>query len=148
MCQMVGQMADAAVAAGTCDPAFAHAAHAVDFFWARPWNPNGANNLSKPECLARQREWNGAVDSYIASGRDARPRLEIERAAKVAWSGGPMLHPCANAECGKVESAVGEFSACGKCKKARYHSQQCQKAGPSAHHAVWRTTKHSFPFET
>ena len=126
MCQMVGQMADAAVAAGTCDPAFAHAAHAVDFFWARP-------------C---------AVDSYIASGRDARPRLEIERAAKVAWSGGPMLHPCANAECGKVESAVGEFSACGKCKKARYHSQQCQKAGPSAHHAVWRTTKHSFPFET
>ena len=42
-----------------------------------------------------------------ARAADMRPAAEIEAAAKISWTGGPLYTPCCNAACAKVEATPG-----------------------------------------
>ena len=59
--------------------------------------------------------FNAAVDTYVAAGVDGRSALEIECAAKIGPSGGPLLYRCAT--CGApMAEARGRISWCPGCK--------------------------------
>ncbi|PRW44236.1 Sodium hydrogen exchanger 7 [Chlorella sorokiniana] len=94
--------------AGLLDPVFHYAADKMDF------------------------EVNTAVDEYTALGTDARPALEIERAAKIAADGGPLFRRCA--ACGSYEETHGQYKACSACKAVRYCGTDCQAAHWKAGH--------------
>ena len=55
-----------------------------------------------------------------------RSALEIEVAAKISWTGGPLYTTCCNPVCEKVETTPYEFALCSKCKQSRFCSKECQ----------------------
>ncbi|KAF9054810.1 hypothetical protein BJ165DRAFT_1440906 [Panaeolus papilionaceus] len=75
---------------------------------------------------SHQDEWNRAIDEYIGTGRDPRPRTTIETHAKVGHWNGVYLRDCEN--CKKREYKFGEFKICERCKIAPYCSRLCQTA--------------------
>lgn len=65
-------------------------------------------------------EWNAAVDKYINSGVDPRPRSSIEAAAKIGISLGAMYRKCQADGCDKVEGRdIEKMSTCSRCKVVR-----------------------------
>ncbi|KAJ7784435.1 hypothetical protein B0H16DRAFT_1402350 [Mycena metata] len=85
----------------------------------------------------KRREWNAAVDKYIESGVDSRPRSDIEAAAKIGISLGAMLRVCEADSCDKVEGRdMDKVLTCARCKMTFYCSPQCQKTDWSAHKPV------------
>ena len=56
--------------------------------------------------------WNEAVDKYIEVSGDPRPRLHIERAAKVGPHGGPLYRHCEAEDCERVEGRDVETLKC------------------------------------
>jgi ankyrin repeat protein len=112
-----------------CDPAYAWATMRCDFYAAKPF-ALFHRQLPKGEKEKRQAEWNELIDRYIAErpGGDRRPALEIEKATKVSWRGGPLYHQCGSPACDKVEGAPGDFACCSACKVTRYCSKACAKA--------------------
>ena len=44
-------------------------------------------------------KWNALVDEYIATGKDKRPRFEIERLSKIGSHGGPLDRQCEAVSC-------------------------------------------------
>lgn len=62
-------------------------------------------------------EWNGAVDRYIATKKDPRPRFDIELEAKIGPHGGPLYRECEAEDCDRVECRdVEKLKCCGSCK--------------------------------
>ena len=114
------------VAAGACDAAYAGAAASSEFLHARPWRLDG---LGRAEMERRRDAWNAAVDAH-GGGRDP---LEVARAAKVDWHGGPLHARCGNPGCGAVEATPGAFARCARCVVA-YCGRACQKAAWKPHH--------------
>ncbi|KAK7063879.1 hypothetical protein R3P38DRAFT_15964 [Favolaschia claudopus] len=111
------------------DPAFTFAYFETKCY---PW-PQG-RATSKFECRQKQKEWNVAVDKYIASGSDPRQRFEIERAAKVGVSLGAMIRVCEAKGCDKIEGRdIEKIATCGRCKISFYCGQACQKAAWPEH---------------
>lgn len=122
---------------GEVDPAWAWAMGECDFIFPLPWAQT-QRSLSKGEMELRASEWNALVDRYVAerprmplpsswAGRDRRPPLEVERASKVSWTGGPLFYACGCPGCPKLEEAPKAFKNCSRCKVARYCSPACQK---------------------
>ena len=57
------------------------------------------------------------MDEYIILGKDPRPRLDIELAAKIGLHGGPLYRRCESRDCNKVEGRdVDKMKCCAKCK--------------------------------
>jgi hypothetical protein len=94
-------------------------------------------------CTRRARqgaEWACDARQYIAGAKDDEPlepdgrenrsdlrsALEIEVAAKISWTGGPLYTSCCNPGCARVEAVPYEFALCSKCKQSRFCSKQCQ----------------------
>jgi hypothetical protein len=67
---------------------------------------------------AYQLNWNTAIDEYIDSGVDPRPKAEIERQAKIGTWGGAFIRECENQRCVKLEtdSGVDKMMQCSGCK--------------------------------
>ncbi|EEB96838.1 hypothetical protein MPER_03951 [Moniliophthora perniciosa FA553] len=104
------------------DEAFWYALDKVDFF-PRPWE----KQLSKIECRKRMTEWNDAVEEYITTQRDPRPRIHIEVEAKIGMDGGPLYKSCYAENCGKAEKRdVESLRRCGGCELVWYCSKECQ----------------------
>ncbi|KAJ7505122.1 hypothetical protein B0H11DRAFT_1851247 [Mycena galericulata] len=100
-----------------------------------PWPQ--ARTRSKHESRQIQKAWNDAVDKYIASGIDPRPRFEIEAAAKIGISLGAMIRVCEAIGCDRVEgSDVEKVSVCGRCKMTFYCGATCQKLHWPVHKKV------------
>ncbi|KAJ7175973.1 hypothetical protein C8R46DRAFT_1080233 [Mycena filopes] len=117
------------------DPAFKFAYFAAGFLAA----PRGRSS-SKHWCRQKQKEWNAAVDKYIASGVDSRPRSDIEAAAKIGISHGAMLLACEAEGCDKVEGRDTEkMLRCARCKMTFYCSATCQKLDWPTHKRVCGT---------
>lgn len=73
--------------------------------------------MTRARLEAMQRLWNSLVDEYISEGTDARPRQEIERAAKIGPGNGALIRVCEAADCNKVEKIdVDILKKCSKCK--------------------------------
>ena len=133
--KMYGMFLPALVESGECDPAFAYATNKSDFMHARPWRGLG-RNLEKGEMELRGKEWNASIDEYAAkrpvipglSEPDVRPLVDIERCAKVCWTGGALYATCSNPPCGKMEKNPGDFKMCSKCKMAKFCTPACAKA--------------------
>ncbi|KAJ6559057.1 hypothetical protein DFH09DRAFT_921755 [Mycena vulgaris] len=114
------------------DPAFSFAMRRLKSFISL--RPQGRSS-SKHWCRQKQKEWNAAVDKYIASGTDSRPRSDIEEAAKVGISLGAMYRACEADGCDKVEGrGIEKVSTCARCKMTFYCGSTCQKLH-------WRTHK-------
>ncbi|KAJ7695939.1 hypothetical protein B0H17DRAFT_1131132 [Mycena rosella] len=112
------------------DPAFTFAYFETKYFPS----PQGRSS-SKHWCRQKQKEWNAAVDKYIESGVDSRPRSEIEEAAKIGISLGAMYRACEADGCDKVEGRdIEKMLTCARCKMTFYCGAACQKAH-------WRTHK-------
>lgn len=111
------------------DPAYVWATKRCDFYHARPFSTT-SRSLPKGEKLKRQQEWNELIDQYIQQrpGDDQRLALEIEKANKVSWRGGPLFHRCGNPACRNVEDTPQQFNCCSACKVTRYCSKACAKA--------------------
>lgn len=61
--------------------------------------------------------WNAFVDQYIELGIDERPRIEIERAAKIGLAHGPLHRRCDNPLCAKMAGRDGvTLRECARCK--------------------------------
>jgi hypothetical protein len=126
------EMADDLLANGLMDPAFAYALKQLEF---TP-KPQGLK-LSKRDCREYMEEWNPVIDEYISSGRDQRPRDEIERAAKIGLSNGALYRRCEGANCDKVEGKNLQKSlCCSRCKMSIYCSTTCQKSAWKSHKSV------------
>jgi len=65
-----------------------------------------------------QLTWNAAIDEYINSGVDPRPKAEIERQAKVGTWGGAFIRQCESEECENLETdpRVAKMMQCSGCK--------------------------------
>jgi len=68
-----------------------------------------------------QLTWNAAIDEYINSGVDPRPKAEIERQAKVGTWGGAFIRQCESEECENLETdpRVAKMMQCSGCKIVR-----------------------------
>ncbi|KAJ7025353.1 hypothetical protein C8F04DRAFT_1010003 [Mycena alexandri] len=118
------------------DPAFKFAHSETNFFPV----PQGRTS-SKHWCRQKQKEWNAAVDKYIESGVDSRPRSDIEAAAKIGISLGAILRVCEADGCDKVEGReIDKVLTCARCKMTFYCSPKCQKLHWSAHKPVCGTS--------
>lgn len=62
--------------------------------------------------------WNAAIDEYINSGVDSRPKAEIERQAKVGTWGGAFVRQCESEVCENLETdpGVAKMMQCSGCK--------------------------------
>ncbi|KAJ6520225.1 hypothetical protein C8R45DRAFT_53599 [Mycena sanguinolenta] len=119
------------------DPAFRFAYSETKYF---PF-PQGRSS-SKHYCRQQQKEWNSAVDKYIASGADSRPRFEIESAAKIGISLGALHRVCEADGCEKVEGRdIEKVSTCSRCKMTFYCGSTCQKAHWPAHKSICGTAE-------
>ncbi|KAF9061258.1 hypothetical protein BDP27DRAFT_1338391 [Rhodocollybia butyracea] len=119
------------------DPAFAWTYLQLHFFPS----PQGRSS-SKKWCLTRQREWNSMVDKYIALGKDPRSNLDIECAAKVGHSLGPLNRTCEALGCGKIEGKdVKKVLTCSKCQMTYYCSPGCQKLSWKEHKKLCGTVQ-------
>ncbi|KAJ7486061.1 hypothetical protein B0H11DRAFT_2016794 [Mycena galericulata] len=106
------------------DPAFSFAYTQTAHL---PW-PQARGRNNEDECRRIQKEWNEAVDRYIAIGVDPRPRAEIEAGAKISISLGPLVRICEADNCLKVEGRnMQKVSMCGRCKMTFYCGATCQK---------------------
>ncbi|KAJ7442658.1 hypothetical protein FB451DRAFT_1105628 [Mycena latifolia] len=120
----------------TADPAFSFAYFQTEFL---PW-PQGRSISSKYDCRQKQNTWNAAVDKYIASGEDSRPRFEIEVAAKIGTSLGPLFRACEAEGCNKLEGRdIEKVSTCARCKMTFYCGPTCQKLHWSTHKQICGT---------
>jgi hypothetical protein len=146
--QFMRSMIGPLVTSRQCDPAYAYAAVRSAFMVARPWRNEGTNVMPRAEMDRRQKVWNALVDEYIEGAKDDEPlqidgrenredlrsRAEIEVAAKISWTGGPLYTTCCNPGCRKVESTPYEFALCSKCKQSRFCSKECLQAAWKTHH--------------
>ena len=122
---------------GACHPAFAFAAERCDFHFPRPWRNNNQPILPKVEMEKRQQEWNDLVDAYTAThmhSADAPVLHDVEVAATISWTGGPLYNTCGYQGCTKLESLPSEFMLCSKCKQTRSCSRKCFKKSWRAQH--------------
>ncbi|KAL4858921.1 hypothetical protein ACK3TF_001293 [Chlorella vulgaris] len=116
---------------GLMDPAFYHALGQVDFL------PDGhyqQDSITLEDQQRRMEVFNSAVDSYIAAGVDRRSMLEIECAAKIGLSGGPLYYRCAT--CGNPMSERMRPSWCAGCKATPFCSQDCLRVLYAQHRGV------------
>ncbi|KAK7032245.1 hypothetical protein VNI00_013203 [Paramarasmius palmivorus] len=112
------------------DPAYWYALDKVDFF-PQPWE----GQLSKVEAHKRMEEWNTAVDEYISTVHDYRPRIDIEIASKIGMNGGPLYKRCQADDCNKAEKRdLEKLLRCGSCEATWYCSKECQKKGWNGGH--------------
>lgn len=114
------------IATKKIDLAFLHALRKSDFGCCRPWRNHPGRVLDKGEMEKRRDEWNAWVDEYIGLKEDARSTIEIEKAAKVGWAGGPLFARCGG--CGVIEGEPSTFERCSACKAVAYCSKSCQKS--------------------
>jgi len=114
-------------APSACHPAFVYAAEHSGFS-AQPWRKDNRATLSREEMETRQKTWNALVDQYIAvnqSTLDVTEACEVERAAKIFWTGGPLYNRCGHQSCGKMERQPSTFMLCSKCRQTRFCSSAC-----------------------
>lgn len=65
-------------------------------------------------------DWNERIDNYIASGVDRREALDIEIAAKVGDTGGPLWKRCD--QCKKQSGPESfELKRCGGCHLVSFY---------------------------
>ncbi|KAL4072080.1 hypothetical protein J3A83DRAFT_4390475 [Scleroderma citrinum] len=82
------------------------------------------------------RTHNGAEDAqdYLFLTQDVWMKDDVW-----AWANGTpeaknnVLKPCANGECGAIETKVAQFKRCGACKQVVYCSQTCQRGDWKTH---------------
>ena len=73
--------------------------------------------MSKVEAHKRMEEWNTAVDEYISTVHDYRPRIDIEIASKIGMNGGPLYKRCQADDCNKAEKRdLEKLLRCGSCE--------------------------------
>jgi len=111
---------------GHLDPAFYYATQ-NDFF-PRHWG----HLMDLREAKIRTKEWNTAVEKYIASSEDKRPADVIKKASMIGDSGGPLYVQCN--VCRRYDKDIHiQFKYCGACKKKAYCSKECQQADWKEH---------------
>ncbi|KAL4065599.1 hypothetical protein V8B97DRAFT_1919737 [Scleroderma yunnanense] len=93
--------------------------------------------MDKPRGLNMMpRTHNGAEDAqdYLFLTQDVWMKDDVW-----AWANGTpeaknnVLKPCANGECGAIETKVAQFKRCGACKQVVYCSQTCQRGDWKTH---------------
>eukprot|EP00887_Chlorella_sp_A99_P004904 scaffold4.g4904.t1 len=124
-------IAQALLEGGLMDPAFYHALGQVDFL---PDGQYQQDSITLEDQQRRMEAFNAAVDSYIAAGVDARSMIEIECAAKIGLTGGPLFYRCAT--CGNPMSDRMRPSWCAGCKATPFCSQECHRVLYAQHRAV------------
>ena len=73
--------------------------------------------ISSLDGQARTKEWNTAIDAYIAEASDGRSTFEIELGAKVDSHGGPLYKRCEAEDCTATEGReVEKMKCCSGCK--------------------------------
>ncbi|EPQ56125.1 hypothetical protein GLOTRDRAFT_137956 [Gloeophyllum trabeum ATCC 11539] len=120
---------------GVVDPAFAYAMPKTQMLPL----PKGRSFCSKQDGTELATAWNAAVDAYIVEVTDARPRAEIERAAKINTYCGALFRRCEGAGCGRLEGrdverlklieGVGKAVYCGRACQAsawKKHKEACE----------------------
>ncbi|KAJ3926901.1 MAG: hypothetical protein NXY57DRAFT_904830, partial [Lentinula lateritia] len=101
---------------------------------------NFHHEMIQKACDEDKNKWNSAVDRYIASSSDLRPRLDIECAAKIGHSLGPRHKVCEAPGCGKAEGKdLKEVLACSRCKMTYYCGWKCQKTSWEEHRKICKT---------
>ncbi|TDL24191.1 hypothetical protein BD410DRAFT_838248 [Rickenella mellea] len=124
---------DSVVQRNLIDPAFAYAVKSVG--WVP--KPLGGPVYSKTQMEFRAGLFNDFVDEYIGQGTDKRPKLEIERAAKMRPSCGALYKVCEAKQCDLQEGGdIAPFKRCGKCRLTFYCSSDCQKADWKHHKKI------------
>ncbi|EPQ56132.1 hypothetical protein GLOTRDRAFT_128089 [Gloeophyllum trabeum ATCC 11539] len=117
---------------GVMDPAFAYALFHADFI---PMPGGGFPNNEMGAQMSQ--DWNNLVDDYMAAGYDPRPRIKIERAAKIGIFCGPFYRECEGVGCSKLEGReVQVLRICSACKLAVYCGTGCQRSAWPAHKTV------------
>ncbi|KAJ7709495.1 hypothetical protein B0H17DRAFT_1190700 [Mycena rosella] len=103
-------------------------------------SPTALRAVPKPNCIKMAKQWNIAVDTYIASGVDLRASGIIEAAAKIGPAGGPLYRKCEAAGCAKIEGSdsANAFPYCSGCKTTVYCSHDCQKSAWKTHKSACR----------
>ncbi|KAJ7780991.1 hypothetical protein B0H16DRAFT_1710245 [Mycena metata] len=102
-------------------------------------SPNCVLSMSKFEWKQLMEQWNEAVDDYIASGVDKRPRATIENAAKLGLKGGALYRKCEASGCTKVEGRESvQMLICSGCRTTVYCGRDCQKIDWSGHKSPCR----------
>ncbi|KAJ7754506.1 hypothetical protein B0H16DRAFT_1542592 [Mycena metata] len=119
---------------GRIDPAYVAVGCQVSFL---PLFPAAVRTMSKIDLNNAVRIWNEFVDGYINAGVDSRTREEIENAAKVGPTGGPLYRRCEAEGCPKIEGRNDvKLSRCAGCSKAVYCSSACQKLSWKTHRSA------------
>ncbi|KAF8064229.1 hypothetical protein FPV67DRAFT_1504054 [Lyophyllum atratum] len=115
------------------DPAFAFAMRETQFL---P-RPQG-RSFSKIACEAAEKQWNMAIDKYIASNPPgARSSIDIECAAKIRHTGGALFRTCEGPKCMKIEGKdIEKLNVCSKCRMSVYCSRTCQTAAWKQHKTI------------
>ncbi|KAI0950807.1 hypothetical protein AcW1_008014 [Taiwanofungus camphoratus] len=123
---------------GPIDSASAYAMKEVDFmliFWDK--------QFSRIECQFRVDTWNGAVDRYIALGKDKRSLHQIEVESKIGLDGGPLYKRCEGAQCNQIEGPNGDkMKCCSRCKRVYYCTKARQKADWQNHKQCCKDGSH------
>ncbi|EED85952.1 predicted protein [Postia placenta Mad-698-R] len=113
----VGDIIDTLSREGLGDVAFIAVMKKLSPYIVMPYE----NTLSKVGCENAAKAWNDSVDLYIETrpaSIDVRPRIEIEKVAKVANDGGPLYKRCEASGCLAVEGVDGaKMKICTGCKR-------------------------------
>ncbi|KAF9803690.1 hypothetical protein IEO21_09586 [Rhodonia placenta] len=138
----VGDIIDTLSREGLGDIAFIAVMKKLSPYIVMPYE----NTLSKVGCENATKAWNDSVDLYIETipkSIDVRPRIEIEKIAKVANDGGPLYKRCEASGCLAVEGVDGaKMKICTGCKRILYCGSACQAADWSQHKAECKNGSH------
>ncbi|KAJ7037893.1 hypothetical protein C8F04DRAFT_384865 [Mycena alexandri] len=119
------------------DPAYAAVGCQVSFL---PLFPAAVRTMSKIDLNNAVRIWNESVNGYVNSKVDSRTREDIENAAKVGPTGGPLYRRCEAEGCPKIEGRNDvKLSRCAGCSKAVYCSSPCQRLSWKSHKSACKT---------
>ncbi|EED82180.1 predicted protein [Postia placenta Mad-698-R] len=129
----VGDIIDTLSREGLGDVAFIAVMKKLSPYIVMPYE----NTLSKVGCENAAKAWNDSVDLYIETrpaSIDVRPRIEIEKVAKVANDGGPLYKRCEASGCLAVEGVDGaKMKICTGCKRAADWSQHKAECKNGSH---------------
>ncbi|KAJ7078085.1 hypothetical protein C8R44DRAFT_825635 [Mycena epipterygia] len=115
---------------GMIDLAFASAVEKIGY----PPRPGLLEMTTRTEGKSFVEKWNQAVDDYIESGVDRRPRKSIENAAMLGMAGGPLYRKCEADGCPNVEGRDSvKLLVCSGCVTAVYCNKGCQKSAWKSH---------------
>ncbi|KAJ7776432.1 hypothetical protein B0H16DRAFT_1859486, partial [Mycena metata] len=129
-------------ASGQIDPAFVVGIRKAGILV--PYPAGVAVAVSKGEWRETIAIQNGAVDAYIASRVDSRPKNAIENAVKISIIGGPgpPYRRCEASGCGNIEGRNSvQLQRCMRCQTAVYCGRACQKSAWQSHELACQSGK-------